>query len=238
MDVPTAFEPVRTEFTPWTPWHVAPTEAKVALISTGGIYLKKGLHQPFDTAVEGGDPSFREFPAVVATDDLAIAPFGYDTTYAEADINVVFPLQRLQELAAGGYIGAVAPFAYSFMGHVTRPLPLVVNYAPSVAYRMRRMWANLALVVAVGELGHQTAALVARAVELAGVPTVVLGTQRWLLESAGAPRSVVVQHPAGAPLGNPGNAGKHQHLLREVLDAAWQLEGPRLVVELPYVWRG
>jgi len=229
------FELVANEFIPWAPWHVPPSEAKVALISTGGVYLKKGLHQPF--AAEG-DETFREFPAVVEADDLELAQAGYDQRYAREDINVVFPLQRLQELAQAGYIGAVASFAYSFTGGVTRPVALLSNYAPSVAYRLKRMGATLALLVATGPVEHQTAALVARAVELAGVPTIVLGTDRALLEAVRAPRAVAVKHPAGAPLGNPGNVGKHQHLLRGLFEAAWQFEGPGLVAELPFVWNG
>jgi len=225
---------VENEFIPWAPWHVPAAEAKVALISTGGIYLKNGLHQPFDA--ENGDETFREFPTVVEPDDLAIAHTGYDVRYAAADINVVFPLQRLQDLAQNGYIGAVAPFAYSFMGNVPHPVALLSNYAPSVAYRLKRMGTTLALVVATGSLDHQTAALVARAVELAGVPSIVLGTDRRLLEAVRAPRAVAVQHPAGAPLGNPGNVGKHEHLLREVFEAAWQFEAPGLVAELPFAW--
>lgn len=226
-----SFERVVNEFIPWAPWHVPVPEAKVALLSTGGVYLKHGLHQPFEAA---GDPTFREFPSVVSVDDLTLAEPG---GHAGQDINVVFPLQRLQELAREGYIGAVAPFAYSFMPQ-TAPLPLLANYAPSVAYRLKRMGASVALIVAAGEAGHQTAALVARAVELAGVPTIVLGTDRGLLEASGTPRAVVVKHPATAPLGNPGNAGKHQHLLREVFDAAWVFEAPGLTAELPFAWNG
>jgi D-proline reductase (dithiol) PrdB len=234
-----AFERITNEFIPWAPWNAPVQQTRVALISTGGIYLKQGFHQPFDTTAPAGDPSFREFPAVVEAEDLAVAHSGYDLANAGQDINVVFPLQRLQELAREGYIGAVAPYSYSFMGNVTQPVPLLANYAPSVAYRLKRMGTTLALIVAAGgEADHQTAALVARAAELAGVSTMVLGTDGKTLEAVGTPRSVVVRHPAGAPLGNPGNVGKHQYLLREALDAAWTFEGPGLVTELPFAWNG
>lgn len=232
------FELLRNEFIPWTPWHSPAPSAKVALVSTGGVYLKKGLHQPYDLAAPGGDPAFREFPSVVATEDLEVAHNGFDLRYAREDVNVVFPLERLAELASTGYLGSIAPFAYSFMGHIQRPVTLLANYAPSVAYRMKRMGADVALVVAAGQLDHQTAGLVARAIELAGVPTVVLGTNADLLKAVQVPRAVVVNHPDGAPLGNPGNAGKHGYLLREVFDAAWAFEGPGLVAELPFNWRG
>ena len=230
------FQLVENEFIPFTPWHVPAPEAKIALVTTGGVYLKNGLHQPF--AADAADQTFREFPSVVEGDDLAVAHPGYDPAYAQADVNVVFPLQRLHELAHTGYVGSVAPFAYSFMGHIPQPVALLSNYAPSVAYRLKRMGATLALVVATGAYDHQTGALVARAIELAGIPTILLGTDKALLEAVRAPRSVFVKHPAGAPLGNPGNLGKHQYLLRELFDAAWQFEAPGLVAELPFAWNG
>lgn len=222
------------EFIPWAPWNARPDRSKVALVTTAGVYLKKGLHHPF----QAGDSSFREFPSVAQNEDMELAQSAYEQRYGREDINVLFPLERLSDLAASGYIGAVAPFAYSFYGATSDLIPLLANYAPSVAYRMKRMGAEVALVLATGEVEHQIAALVARAIELAGVPTVVLGNNPAVLQAVGTPRAVVVQHPDGAPLGNPGNAGKHQVLIREALDEAWQLEGPGQVAKLAYNWQG
>ncbi|MGE5673085.1 MAG: hypothetical protein ACM3XM_04275 [Mycobacterium leprae] len=226
------FQPIKNEFVPWTPWNTPVREAKVALITTAGLYLKHGLQEQFDLTIPGGDPTFREFPSVVSLEDLALSHVSSDQGASSKDLNVLFPLERLKELAAAGYIGSVAPFAYSFMGHVTDPAALLSNYAVSVAYRLKRMGPDLALFVATGQVDQQTAALVARAVELAGVPTLVLGTDRNVLESVGVPRGVVVKNPDFAPLGQPGNAGKHQHILRSAFDAAWEFESARMVAEL------
>ncbi len=232
------FEPIANEFTPWTQWDRSVATSKIALVTTGGVYLKHGLHEPFNAAAAHGDPSFREFPSVVAVDDLAFVHGRIEERYAREDINVLFPLDRLRDLASEGYVGSVAPFAYSFLGHITRPIALLSNFAPSVAYRMRRMGADLALIIATGAVDHMTAGILARAIELAGVPTLVLGTQKEILEMIKVPRAVLVQHPEGAPLGNPGNAGKHQHLLREVLDTGWSYEGPGMIEALPFAWKG
>jgi D-proline reductase (dithiol) PrdB len=40
----------------------------------------------------------------------------FDRTGFQRDWNVVFPLDRLKELAADGIIGSVAVYHYSFMG--------------------------------------------------------------------------------------------------------------------------
>lgn len=222
------FQWIHNSFTPWAPMDVQLSEAKVALISTAGVYMKQGWHAPFASDQPFGDPSWREAPAIVDPEDLAISHPHYSHQYAESDINVVFPLQRLHELKAYGYIGSVAPFAYSFSGYITRPLSLVTEHAPNVAYRLKRAGVNIALLVPGSILCHQTMGLIARAVELAGVSTLCLGLQEAgaILEQVRPPRTVLVDHIAGAPLGAPGNAAKHQHLIREALEAAYDLAEP------------
>lgn len=238
MKEPLQQRPLETGFTPWSQWLRPVAESKVALVTTGGVYLKHGLHEPYALAQEGGDCSFREFPAVVATDDVTVGHGEIDLRHAEEDVNVIFPLDRLRELADAACIGSVAPFAYSFTGPIADRLPLLADFAPSVAYRIRRMGADLALIIATGRGDHETAALVARAIELAGVPTLVLGIHPEPLQRIKAPRAVVVQHPEGAPLGRPGDVDGQQQVLRSALEAAWRLEGPGLVEELPFTWQG
>lgn len=216
-------------FIPWSQWTAPVSQSKVALVSTGGVFLKHGLQEPFDLELPHGDPSFREIPSVVLPEDLDLAHRGIDGAAAQQDINVIFPLERLRSMASSGYIDAVAPLAYSFSGHITRPVGLLAEFAPAVAYRLRRMGADVALVVAAGRVDHLTAAIVARAVELAGIPTVVLGNRSEVLGALRVPRAVAVPHPDGALLGRPGNGGQHEHVIREALEAAWQLEGPGLV---------
>jgi len=98
--------------TPWTPFAVPLNETRVALISTGGFYLPPA--PPFDVDAPLGDATFRVIPSDVALSDLRIAHTHYGHQRAERDRNVVFPLDRLRELAADGVIGGVGPRAYSF----------------------------------------------------------------------------------------------------------------------------
>jgi D-proline reductase (dithiol) PrdB len=58
-----------------------------------------------------------------------------DRSGFQEDWNVVFPLDRLRELAAEGVIGSVAPTHYSFMG-ATDPLQME-PYARDVASRLK-----------------------------------------------------------------------------------------------------
>ncbi|WP_374713276.1 hypothetical protein [Symbiobacterium terraclitae] len=136
---------------------------------------------------------------------------------ARAQVNRVFPLDRLRAMAAAGTIDAVAPFAYSFSRALSDPLPLLADFGPAVAYRIRRMGADVALVVAAGDSGLPTAAIVARLIELAGIPSVVLAADAAALRTAGVPRGVAMDPEAWVPR------------LPEALEAAWPLDAPGVV---------
>lgn len=208
-------------FVPWSQWVRPVRESKVALVAAAGVYLKHGLQEPYDDGRAGGDPTFREFPVVVRYEDLAVSGNGQGP--AETDLNLVFPLERLRAMAQAGAIDAVAPFAYSFSVSVADPLPLLAGSGLSVAYRIRRMGADVALLWAPEESGVWTVALVARLIELAGVPTaVVAGTE--VLRELGVPRGVIVRQFA-----EPGDAEGQQRLLLAALEAAWDLHEPGVV---------
>ncbi len=97
---------------PWAPLAGPLREARVALVSTGGFYLPPDL--PFDVDAALGDPSLRVIPSGTPLSDLRIAHAHYGHQRADRDRNVVFPLDRLRELAAAGFIGGIGPRAYSF----------------------------------------------------------------------------------------------------------------------------
>lgn len=230
------FVPVAADFVPWCHLADDPSRLRLALVSTGGLYLRQGFQQPFSTAPPEGDRSFRELPGNVELADLAIAHPGYDPGWAAGDRNVVFPLERLRQLAPRGLIGELAPLHYSFMGQCSRPLGLLLEGACAVTQRLRQAQVGAVLLVTVSALDHQTAGLLARGFEAAGVPTLVLGVLPDWLRRIRPPRAVWVDHPVGAPLGQPGNAGKHQEVLKAALAALADMTDPGSLWELPFRW--
>lgn len=125
---------------PWTPLQKAVSECKVVLISTGGVHLHRD--RPFHV---DGDASYRVIPKDADTADLAISHQAYDKTDALKDINLVFPLERLRELAAERVIGSLADAHYGFglMGSAKKLLPSLKE----VAKRIREAGVDLALLV-------------------------------------------------------------------------------------------
>lgn len=230
------FELIESRFVPWAHLPRPLNRCKIGLISTAGVYLKDGFHQPFDTENPLGDPSFREMPSTVDLADLRIGHTHYDDRYAREDLNVVFPVDRLLDMARLGVIGQVAPLIYSFMGHVTRPVELLTESVPNLMQRLRRMQADAVLVVAVSPICHQTAGLIARSLEAAGLPTLAAGVYPELWAAVKPPRAVWSQFPAGATFGQPGNVGKQQAVMQEALDRLELMQIPGSVHQLSYAW--
>jgi D-proline reductase (dithiol) PrdB len=88
------------------------SQRRVALISTAG--LQRRGDRPF----EGMSGDYRVIPGDIKARDLVMTHIStnYDRTGFQRDWNVVFPLDRLKELAAEGIIRSVAAYHYSFMG--------------------------------------------------------------------------------------------------------------------------
>ncbi|MGE5324977.1 MAG: glycine/sarcosine/betaine reductase selenoprotein B family protein [Actinomycetota bacterium] len=126
--------------TPWAPLRKPIAECTVALISTGGIHLRRD--RPFNL---NGDPTFRVIPKTASAAELAISHQAYDRTDALKDINLVFPLERLRELENEKVIGRLADDHYGFglMGSAKRLLPAMKE----VAQRIREAGVDLVLLV-------------------------------------------------------------------------------------------
>jgi D-proline reductase (dithiol) PrdB len=133
---------------PWTPLAKPLAECTVAVVTTGGLY-RRGVDVPFDGEAPEGDPSFRVIPASTDARTLAIAHPHFPHEVAEADVNTIFPLERLGELQRDGVIGGVAATHYSTMGYVVRADDLAMVTAPTIATLMREEAVDAALVVPV-----------------------------------------------------------------------------------------
>lgn len=85
---------------------------------------------------------------------------------------------------------------------------------------------------------HQAVGLAARALEESGIPTVVIGSARDIVEEVAVPRFVFTDLPLGNPVGPPDDADGQLDTLRTALilaDRAWQ---PRITVQAERLWPG
>ena len=138
-----AFEYTVLDDTPVTPPGKPLEECTLALLTTGGLHLR--TDEPFDTQYLKGDCSYRMIPGDVRHEDLAVSHESYDHRYVNADLNCVFPIDRMREYAREGRIGALSERHYSFMGHVLETGPLLEN-ARAVGRLLRTGGVDLAFL--------------------------------------------------------------------------------------------
>lgn len=96
------------------PWLTPPplSDATVAIVSTAGLHRRSDL--PFKL----GAVDYRILPADVDFGDVTLSHISanFDRSAYQQDPNIMFPLDRLREMAADGEIGGVSQWHYSFMG--------------------------------------------------------------------------------------------------------------------------
>jgi D-proline reductase (dithiol) PrdB len=124
------------------PWVSGPelSQRRVAIVSSAGLVVRG--QDPF----RGRDPDYRVIPAATTADELLVShiSINFDRTGFQEDRNVVFPLDRLNELAADGVIGSVAATHYSFMG-ATDPVEME-PHARELADRLKSDEVNAVLL--------------------------------------------------------------------------------------------
>jgi D-proline reductase (dithiol) PrdB len=83
---------------------------------------------------------------------------------------------------------------------------------------------------------HQTVSLAARHLEDNGIPTVLFGCARDIVEHCGVPRFVFSDFPLGNPTGRPGDLDMQRAVLLMGLDLLVSATAPGATVQTPYVW--
>jgi D-proline reductase (dithiol) PrdB len=128
---------------PWTPIVKPLAASRVALISSGGVYHKD--QPPFKP--DKNDLTFREISAAADARELRISHDYYDHSDAEKDINCVFPIERMRELAAEGFVGGLSEVHFTFMGRIFRKTGLLGEMIPTLIARLKALGVDLAFLV-------------------------------------------------------------------------------------------
>ena len=134
------------------PWVGGPplAQRRVSIVSTAGLHCRDD--RPFliaPTKYGGVLGDYRIIPGDVQASDLVMSHVStnFDRTGFQQDWNVMFPLDRLRELATQGTIGSVADYHYSFMG-ATDPRDMEPS-ARTLAQLLKQDQVNAVLLVPV-----------------------------------------------------------------------------------------
>ena len=127
------------------PWVAGPplSQRRIAVVSTAGVHRRGD--RPFTVMSE----DYRVITGDVRAGDLVMSHVSanFDRSGFQQDWNILFPLDRLHDLAEKGVIGSVADYHYSFMG-ATDP-KLMESTAKELAVHLKNDRVDGALLVPV-----------------------------------------------------------------------------------------
>jgi len=130
---------------PLQAWNKPLTQACVSLLTSGGI--SQCSMPPFEADARNNH-RLDEIPATADSCGFQIHDNYYDHTDAEMDLNCVFPIDRLRELAFEGVIGRVAPRFWSgFMGRIYDRTRLLTETVPAFIQQLQKDEVDLLIAV-------------------------------------------------------------------------------------------
>jgi glycine/betaine/sarcosine/D-proline reductase family selenoprotein B len=213
------------------------SQSKVAIVTTAAPYQPDKGDQGPSAPYNGSAKFYQVYSGDTAQDhDLRISHIGYDRTHTTAtDNGTWFPLPALRRVAAAGGIGAVAPRFHGAPTNRSHRVTVETD-APEILRRVREDGADVAVIVPNCPVCHQTSTLVARHLEANGIPTVVMGCAKDIVEHAAAPRFLFSDFPLGNSAGKPHDVASQDQTLALALRLLEAAPGPRTTMQSPLRW--
>jgi glycine/betaine/sarcosine/D-proline reductase family selenoprotein B len=222
---------------PFAPLKKPLAECRIGLITTAAPYQPGKGDQGPGAAYNGGAKFYRVYSGDTAVDhDLRISHIGYDRIHTTAeDSGTWVPLPALRRLAAAGRIGAVAPRFHGAPTNRSHRTTLDQD-GPELLARVREDGCDAVILVPNCPVCHQTISLVARHLEANGIPTVVMGCAKDIVEHAGVARFLFSDFPLGNSAGKPHDPASQEATLELALRVLESAPGPRTTVQNPLRW--
>ncbi|WP_204318772.1 glycine reductase [Pseudooceanicola aestuarii] len=208
----------------------------VALVTTAAPYQPdkgpQGPGAPYNAAAK----FYQVYSGDVRRDhDLRISHVAIDRVHTTMeDPGCWFPLPALRAVE-GRRIGRLAPRFHGLPTNRSQRHTQEID-APELLRRCRADGADVALFVANCPVCHQSCALAARHLEAAGIPTVILGCARDVVEHCGVPRFLFSDFPLGNAAGRPFDPVSQAETLDLALSLLEEATGPRTTRVNPQRW--
>jgi hypothetical protein len=222
---------------PFTPLHKPLPACSVALITTAAPFQPDKGDQGPGAPYNGSAKFYAVYSGDAAADhDLRISHIGYDRVHTAAtDSGTWFPLPALRRAAAAGLIGRVAPRFHGAPTNRSHRITLETD-APEILRRVREDGADVAVLVPNCPVCHQTCSLVARHLETNGIPTVVMGCAKDIVEHAAVARFLFSDFPLGNSAGKPHDTASQDQTLALALRLLEAAIGPQSTLQNPLRW--
>ncbi len=222
---------------PFQPLRKPVQEASIALVTTAAPYMPgagdQGPGAPYNAAAK----FYSVYSGHVMQDhDLRISHVAIDRDHTTAeDIGSYFPLAALRRAAASGRIGSLTKNFHGLPTNRSHRTTLDVDCVELVA-RCKAEGADAAILVPNCPVCHQSVSLAARALENAGIATIIMGCAKDIVEYVGVPRFLFSDFPLGNAAGRPNDAASQDLTLELALRTLEGAPAARTTVQSPLRW--
>ena len=168
--------------------------------------------------------------------DLRIAHVGIDRLNANMqDSNCWFPISAAKRAVAKGRIQSLSQHFYGLPTNRSQRHTLEMD-APLILSKMRADHVDVAVLIPNCPICHQSQSLLARYLEEAGIPTVIMGVAKDIVEYCGVPRLLFSDFPLGNAAALPNNAQSQDANFELALRLLEGAPGARTTVQSPLAW--
>jgi D-proline reductase (dithiol) PrdB len=222
---------------PFQPLRKLLAQSRVTIVTTAAPFDPSKGDQGPGAKYNGGAKFYSVYDGDTAQDhDLRISHIAYDRIHTSAeDSGTWFPLPALRQLSAARRIGEVAPRFFGAPTNRSHRVTLDTD-APEILARCRADGVDAAVLVPNCPVCHQTVSLVARELEAGGIPTVVMGCAKDIVEHAGVPRFLFSDFPLGNSAGKPHDPSSQAFTLELALRVLETAPAPNTTVQSPLRW--
>ena len=222
---------------PFQPLQKPLAQSRVTIVTTATPFDPAKGDQGPGAKYNGGAKFFQVYDGdTEKPHDLRISHIAYDRTHTSAeDSNTWFPLPQLLRLVAMGRIGMVAPRFFGAPTNRSHRITMEMD-APESLARCRADKVDAALLVPNCPVCHQTVSLVARHLEANGIPSVVMGCAKDIVEHVAVPRFLFSDFPLGNSAGRPHHAGSQVLTLELALRMLESATGAQTTMQSPLRW--
>lgn len=214
-------------------------ESTIGVITTAAPYQPDKGDQGPGAPYNGSAKFYSVYSGPTATEpDVRISHIAYDRTHTTAaDQGTYFPLRALRILESEGKIGNIAPRYHGLPTNRSQKTTLEIDSIELVS-RCREDRIDAAILVPNCPVCHQSVSLAARALEAAGIATVIMGCAKDIVETVGVPRLLFNNFPLGNGAGLPNDPSSQVQIAGLALDLLQTATGPRTTEQSPFRWSG
>ena len=222
---------------PFTPLKKPLGESVVGLVTTAVPFDPtkgpQGSGAPYNATAKFYDP----YSEPVDRDaDLRIAHVGIDRRNANMeDMNCWFPLNAAKRTVESGRIQSLSKHFYGLPTNRSQRHTLEID-APIILEKMRADRVDVAVLIPNCPICHQSQSLLARYLEDAGIPTVIMGAAKDIVEYCGVPRFLFSDFPLGNAAALPHDRESQDMNFELALRVLESAPAPRTTVQSPLVW--